>query len=236
MNGANALVAALAFAACSQASAAATVTVSWIPGAFNPGGRNVGTITYPGGTTGADAGRFQGTITATSGIDPTEFYQGPSSLFAYCYDLAQTLQSGTTYTVVPGAAANVRDFLGAVNAYVAGGDVYDWLNVGTNRDLAAAIQIGIWEGLYDTGFNLTSGAVTFSAVSVAVSTIFTNIVALLNTSDALDSAFVMVLSSGRTQDVITGRRPSVTDLPEPGSLALLGLGAAAAALIRRRRR
>ena len=54
-------------------------------------------------------------------------------------------------------------------------------------------------------------------------------------TEDLDARLVMVLESRGTQDVITGRRPQL-DVPERGSLALLGLGAAVAGLARRRKR
>ena len=45
-----------------------------------------------------------------------------------------------------------------------------------NKNLAAAIQVGIWEALYDDSFNRQTGALTFSAIPAGVQTIFNSIV------------------------------------------------------------
>ena len=101
--------------------------------------------------------------------------------------------------------------------------------------MAAAIQIGIWKSLYDNLWTLGAGPVTFSASHGAgVTTAYNAIVALINSTDALDSSRVMVLVSDGRQDVITGRLNRL--VPEPGSLALIGIAAAMAGFVRRKLR
>ena len=217
----------------STAASSATITINWNSPPFNPGGVDVGTIHFPvNQTTNADAGRFEGTATAWSGIDPNTFYASTTDFFAYCFDLAQTLQSGAVYTVVPGAPTAALDWLGAVNAYF-GGNSFRWL-APANSTEATAIQLGLWEALHGDDFALTTGAVRFGAVTPTIATLFNDIAALRGSTSDLSSQFVMVLHSDTRQDVITGVRPTLR-VPEPTSAALLGLAAAAAALIRRRR-
>lgn len=219
----------------STAASAATISVTWNSPVFNPASVNVGTVTFPSGSTQTNAGRFEGTVTATSGIDPAEIYQSTADFFAYCYQLNQTL-SNTVYTVVPGASAVMLDFLGAVNS-VLGTGAFSWLSPASST-IAAAVQLGIWEALYSDDFVLNAGLVSVNLASVPdnVETQFAAFVAAMGANSAdLSSAFVMTLTSGHAQDVITGRVPPGFLVPEPGTVALLGL-AALAAVARRRRR
>lgn len=222
----------LALLSCSTATAA-TIDIHWNSPVFNPGGGSVGTINYPvGHSVTPGAGRFSGVVASAVGIDAATLIASGSEFYAYCFDLAQYL-ANDTYTVVPGAPPAALDFLGAANAYFGGGP-FRWLLPATS-DEATAIQLGIWEALFNDDFSLTTGGVTFSAVPSSVATIFDGINALRSTTPDLDAQYVIRLTSASTQDVITGVRP-VSRVPEPHGLALLGLAALIAGLQRRRAR
>ena len=233
MRGIKAIVGVIGFA-CATAASAATITVDWDSQIFAPtGARNVGTVTFPGGNTGTDAGRFQGAVTSTSGISTAELIDGAADFFAYCHDLAQTI-GDTTYQVSFGASQTMRDFLGAVNS-VLGGGPFAWLHP-TDSKTAAAIQLGIWEALHNDNFVLNSGAVTFSSVQGDVQAQFQLFVNAMAGSTDLDGSRVMTLTHYQRQDVITGRFPPGKLVPEPTTLLLLGMAAAAAGVARRRMR
>lgn len=237
MRGIKSAVAAALLVASTAATAVETVTVQWAASIFSPpGARNVGTVTFPSGSSQTDAGRFHGAVTATSaGFDPGQLVDSAANFYAYCHDLAQTIGGGTTYNVSYGASATMLDFLGAVNAVIGGGDDYDWLRPSDSLT-AAAIQLGIWEALHNDNFVLNSGAVTFSSVQGDVQAQFQLFVNAMAGSTDLDGSRVMTLTHYQRQDVITGRFPPGKLVPEPTTLLLLGMAAAAAGVARRRMR
>jgi hypothetical protein len=240
----NAIWAALVAATVSTSALADTVTVNWSSPIIAP--TPADTVSWAGtsaaGSDSAPAGRFHGSITSFSGaITAGQFVDSQSSLLAYCYDLLQFVSDGP-YTINYAVPGRTLEWLGAVN-YVLNGnsntwvDAYAWLHP-ADSNIAAAIQIGIWESLYDpSGWSLTAGEITFSGLAGATSTAYASFqTAVENASvNDLPSGLAMLFVSDGNQDVITGRRPD-RQLPEPGSLALLGLGAALGAWSRRRRR
>lgn len=246
--------------ACAPLASAATITIDWQSGGsygvFDPSaGMPVGTISGPSpvGQVTTRAGRFLGEIVETDGIGIDEFYLSPDHFFAYCHDLGEVL-ANSTYEVAMGASEPVLAFLGAVNSVLAPNDdnPYAWISP-ADKYIAGAVQLGIWEALYDSGFSLNSGSLTFGlAVSGTMNATmlghYNAFVAAMASADSLDEQYVMTLTntasvsqSGRTragtQDVITARFVPVTLLvPEPGTLGLLASAIAAAALAGRRRR
>jgi hypothetical protein len=161
--------------------------------------------------------------------------------------------ANSEYTVEFGASAAVLDFLGAVNAvlFPANDSPYDWIDP-ADKYIAGAVQLGIWEALYDTGFALNGGTLTFgNALNGSMNATMLNqynaFIGAMATADSLDEQFVMRLTNTATtspnsrtrpgtQDVITARfLPPQLLVPEPGTLALVGLAVAAAGFARRRR-
>ena len=116
-------------------------------------------------------------------------------------------------------------------------DSYAWLH-SSDRNVTAAIQAGIWESVYDTsGFDLASGNFTLTGLEAASASAYASFKAAVDNASVNDlpASLAMAFVNGDNQDVITGRRPR-QQVPEPGSLLLLGLGAAMAGWSLRRKR
>lgn len=230
--------------ALSTSAFATTVTVSWHSPLITPS--PIDSVSWSGtsaaGSGSANAGRFNGTVTAfTAPLQAGDFVDSTSNFLAYCYDLLQTLHNGT-YTV-GSVNANTLNFLGAVD-YVLNGNSNTWADINawlhpSNGNIGAAIQVGIWKSLYETTgtWNLTTGDIHFSGLDAATAAEYALFRAAAENGSVndLSSANAMALVSQDNQDVITGRRPR-QQVPEPGSLLLLGLGAALAGWTARRKR
>ncbi len=117
-------------------------------------------------TSTTTAGMFSGVAGDDTTIDVRTLFTDPGNVLAYCVDLLQPLQRNATYDVETLAQDQIDDptgvarnfgrmlsFLGAVNqvqqtdhGFVA--DSKNWLRPSTSW-MSGAIQVGIWESLYE---------------------------------------------------------------------------------------
>jgi hypothetical protein len=238
--------------AVATASSADTLTVRFDNPAWTPLSYDEVSISINNGSfRNVPASRHQATVVppglVSPTIDETQLIDSFGDLFMYCYDLGQYINHGETitYEIQPGAAARTLDFLGAVNYVLnnnmVGGDRFAWLHPSGPQapNIAAAIQVGIWESLYDaSGWDLGSGGFRANGLNAATNNhwlAFRTAAQNAATPD-LGAENVIRLASASKQDQITGRRVPDQQVPEPAPLSLAVAAALAALWARRRAR
>jgi len=233
----SAAAAAILFATAATAQAGTVAFAGWAHG----NGNNV-SVTTPG-YTGA-AGAFNVNVSGFAGNVNGAFE-------AYCVDLFQHISLNGTYAsydVVAAAsefsAAKVAA-LGKLISYVYGGNLFASVDAVYKDDLSTAVQLAIWDIVYDTDYTLGSSADASGGGSFHEnsSTAYRNTNAHFIGANALLAAAqaatgganyeLFVLKSATQQDQMIWRRSTV---PEPASLALALLALGAAGMASRRRR
>jgi hypothetical protein len=101
----------------------------------------------------------------------------------------------------------------------------------TNDVTAAAFQVGLWELAFDSGKNLSAGSFRLATSGDVFDTAQTWLSSLDGKGPRASGLIVLVDKAGGPD-----RQDLITQIPEPGTLALIGFGLAGLGLARRRAR
>lgn len=161
-------------------------------------------------------------------VDQGAGYIDPAFI-AYCIDLEHVNAVNNIYTVVPkatGLHANGGKIAWLYNTYVSSV---------TSNTLGAALQLAIWDAVYDGGDGLAAGNVQSNgSTNAAVGSQATTWLTALGSNTDSAIWFDAVHDNNKYQNLI-GPDGSATPVPEPFTLLLAAAGLGVAAKRRRRK-
>jgi hypothetical protein len=184
------------------------------------------TATPPPAVNPVGAGGFAGRIGPNPGPNPPT-----TPMIFWCVELTQTFGFGTVYSDYTYSSLG-NTLLSQLFTEVGGS-----ASATSTTDRSAAFQLAIWEILFEGatygGLNVSSGNFQATGNAAAITQANTWLAGLSLGSPATTALFL--ISSPNHQDFITDTNSPLLLTPEPGSLALLGIGILAAMFAMRRR-